>query len=97
MLPLRDLQQMMARDVLAESAGALANLIREDGLPADRRLQVYRNNTIISLTEALKATYPVVAALVGEQFFAHAAKAFIAAHPPREPVVGEGGRPRNRD
>jgi hypothetical protein len=22
---------------------------------------------------------------------------FLAAHPPREPVMGEGARPRNRD
>lgn len=91
MLPLRELQQAVARGILAEQAAPLAGVIREDGLPYDKRLQVYRNNTIISLTEVLKATYPVVGALVGEQFFAFAAKTCIAAHPPRVPRLAEYG------
>jgi Putative DNA-binding domain len=91
MLPLHELQQTIARGILAEQVDPLAGIIREDGLPFDKRLQVYRNNTIISLTEALKATYPVVSALVGEQFFAFAAKSCIAAYPPRVPRLIEYG------
>jgi len=91
MLPLHELQQTIARGILAEQVDPLAGVIREDGLPFDKRLQVYRNNTIISLTEALKATYPVVSALVGEQFFTFAAKSCIEAHPPRVPRLAEYG------
>jgi hypothetical protein len=75
MLPLHELQRTIARGILADAPAPLAGTIREDGLPFDKRLQVYRNNTFISLTEALTATYPVVSALVGERFFAAAAKA----------------------
>jgi len=91
MLPLHELQRTIARGILADEAAALADVIREDGLPFDKRLQVYRNNTFISLTEALKATYPVVSALVGEKFFGAAAKAHIAAQPPRAPRLVEFG------
>jgi hypothetical protein len=91
MLPLRELQQTVARGILADELGALAGAIVEDGIAFDKRLQVYRNNTFISLTEALMATYPVVAALVGEKFFAFAAHNFIAADPPRAPRLAEYG------
>ena len=91
MLPLHELQQTIARGILADEAAALADVIREDGLSFDKRLQVYRNNTFLSLAEALKTTYPVVSALVGEKFFATAAKAHIAAQPPRAPRLAEYG------
>jgi hypothetical protein len=91
MPPLHELQQTIARSILADEAAALAGAIRENGLPFDQRLQIYRNNTFISLCEALKASYPVVSALVGEKFFAIAAKGYIAAQPPRAPRLTEYG------
>lgn len=90
-MQLRELQQSIARGILSGHPEALAAIVREDGLAFGKRLQVYRNNTIISLTEALKATYPVVAALVGENFFAFAAKAFISGEPPQAPRLAEYG------
>src|SRR5262245_36678609 len=91
MLRLHELQQSIARGILTDDTAPLAGAIREDGLRFDKRLQVYRNNTFISLTEALTATYPVVSALVGEKFFAAATKAHIAAQPPRAPRLAEYG------
>ena len=90
-MQLHELQQTIARSILADRPEALAAIVREDGLAFDKRLQVYRNNTIISLTEALRATYPVVAALVGEKFFGFAAKAFISGDPPQAPRLAEYG------
>ena len=90
-MQLRELQQAIARGILADKPEALAAIVREDGLAFDKRLQVYRNNTIISLTEALKATYPVVAALVGEKFFGFAASKFITGNPPQAPRLAEYG------
>ena len=91
MLRLHELQQSIARGILTDDTVPLAGAIREDGLPFDKRLQVYRNNTFISLAEALTATYPVVSALVGEKFFAAAAKSHIAAQLPRAPRLAEYG------
>jgi len=90
-MQLRELQQTIARGILADQPEALAAIVREDGLAFDKRLQVYRNNTIISLTEALRTTFPVVSALVGEKFFGYAAKAFISGHPPQAPRLAEYG------
>ena len=90
-MQLRELQQAIAHSILHGEPEALAAILREDGLACDKRLQVYRNNTIISLTEALTSTYPVVAALVGEKFFGFAARIFILGHPPQAPRLAEYG------
>jgi hypothetical protein len=91
MLPLRELQAAVGAGILGDAPEALRGLVREDGLAFDRRLQVYRNNNFISLTEVLKATFPVVCRLVGEPFFRYAADAFIHACPPRAPCLSEYG------
>lgn len=52
---------------------------------------IYRNNVQISLREALAATFPATQALVGEDFFALAARRFIAAHPPESAVLARYG------
>jgi hypothetical protein len=80
---LRDLQLAFAESVLGEADASLAGRIRGRGLSGRRRLQVYRNNTFASLTEALAAVYPVVKKLVGEEFFGYAARCYVPLHPSR--------------
>jgi hypothetical protein len=58
-----------------------------DGQTAPRRFNVYRNNVIVSLTEALGETFPAVKTLLGEDYFKALAQAFVAAHPPVSPVL----------
>jgi hypothetical protein len=58
-----------------------------------RRFSVYRNNVQHSLTRALATRFPVIEALVGKDFFTAMARVFIAAAPPKNPVLlgwGEG-------
>lgn len=57
------------------------------GRPAGRRFDVYRNNVVVGLSEALAEAFPVVAKLVGEEFFAAMAGVFVRAHPPRTPLM----------
>ncbi len=57
-----------------------------NGTP-DRRFGVYRNNVMVGLTAALQSRFPVVERLVGADFFAAMARAFIAAHPPLSPLL----------
>ncbi|NQV47670.1 MAG: putative DNA-binding domain-containing protein [Rhodospirillaceae bacterium] len=73
------------------AADAAAALIRHDGIAQADRLQIYRNNTFILLTEALADTFPVVKRLVGGEFFDAMAKEFIVAYPPMSPSLLEYG------
>ncbi|NBN79715.1 DUF2063 domain-containing protein [Microvirga tunisiensis] len=66
------------------------------GRPAGRRFGVYRNNVVVSLTESLKATYPAVARLVGEDYFSALARLFIGAHPPVSPILSRYGQEFSR-
>ena len=91
LLSLRDLQAAMAASVLRQADAPLAGVVRTDGLAVEQRLQVYRNNTLISLTAALKETFPTVCQLVDEKFFRYAAHDFIRQHPPRAPRLSEYG------
>ncbi len=78
---LRKLQQAFADAVFTGETTALAQTVRANGLTGPRRLQVYRNNMFVSLTEALRAVFPVVEKLVGNEFFAHAARQYIQTQP----------------
>ncbi len=53
----------------------------------ERRFAVHRNNVVVSLVDALAATFPVLQALVGEQFFRAMARERVLADPPRSPVL----------
>jgi hypothetical protein len=55
--------------------------IREDGLAAAERFQVYRRNTFTNLENALRIDYPVVERLVGGEFFDAMADEYIRGHP----------------
>jgi hypothetical protein len=79
-------QQRVLLDALLgrSDARAAAQLLRQGpGLPAARRLQVYRHNLQGSLCGALAAVYPVVARLVGAAFFDKLACRYGDAHPAR--------------
>lgn len=52
-----------------------------------KRFSIYRNNVAVSLVEALADAYPVVRALVGEDFFRAMAGEFVRRSPPQSPVL----------
>lgn len=62
-------------------------VINPDGIPATKRFDVYRNNVIVSLIDALASRFPVVQTLVGEAFFQAAAREFVVNQPPASPVM----------
>jgi uncharacterized membrane protein YphA (DoxX/SURF4 family) len=83
----------------AEFAAALLNSAA--ALPADiracnrvatsRRFAIYRNNVMVTLIDALADCYPVVNALVGEEFFRTMAREFAGHHFPSSPIMAEYG------
>lgn len=91
MLALAELQSRMRDTVLGGSADGLRGVVTDDRLGHARRLNVYRNNTTLLLCDALATQFPVIAELVGDDFFAHMAKAFVRTHPPQSPCLFEYG------
>jgi len=85
MLALRDVQESLMHGLMRRHGGdAAPSLLRRGSvLSAERRLQVYRNNLFESRIAALTAVYPVVARLVGPDFFRCAARAYIQIFPLR--------------
>ena len=88
-----DGQRAFARALLDPARAVPAGLLGPDGAPAGRRFDIYRNNVVTSLIEALGEAFPVVRAVVGEEFFAAMAGVYVRAEPPRSARLmfyGEG-------
>lgn len=65
--------------------------ICDDHFSSQQRIQIYRNNFIIGLSEVLQATYPLVLALVGKECFKQLARQHILHHPLTEGDVSSYG------
>ena len=62
------------------------------GRPVTGALAVYRNTVIRGAVESLRANYPVVEQIIGEEMFQSVAVDFAATCPPRSPVLATYGR-----
>ena len=82
MSTLRELQSNFRAGVLAQGEAPILPEIIGDGLAPAARLGIYRNHVFTTLTNALKATFPVVCRLVDERFFAYASHEYIRNNPP---------------
>jgi hypothetical protein len=63
-----------------------------NGKAAARRYDVYRNNVMVSLIDALAAIYPAVQRITGIDFFRAMARFHVRATPPTSPLLFEYGR-----
>jgi uncharacterized protein len=52
-----------------------------DGKTVAGRIALYRGNVLAARSKALQAAYPVIAKIVGEEFFGGLARAYMQAHP----------------
>ncbi|MCA0422334.1 MAG: putative DNA-binding domain-containing protein [Proteobacteria bacterium] len=66
-------------------------VVGKDGRPDRRRFAVYRNNVIVSLTDALHARFPVTHDLVGSEFFRAMAQVYVRQSPPQSRLMFEYG------
>lgn len=62
-------------------------LVDPSGRPAGKRFDVYRNNVVVSLIDAMETAFPVIHKLVGDAFFKAMAGVYIRAHPPTTPLL----------
>ena len=91
MAALLDMQEAFARWVSTGQATGVDSLVDGGTICSTSRLAVYRNHFLISLGDALAATFPVVRRLLGDVCFQAAARRFIQASPPRSPCLSEYG------
>ena len=80
-------QEQFAAAILNPEFPVPEGLLQPDGSPATRRFNVYRNNVIVSLVEAISEGFPVVRKLVGDEFFRFMARQFVVANPPDSPLL----------
>ena len=80
-------QDAFAAALLDAGAPAPDGLVAWNGSDPAQRFGVYRNNVVVSLVDALAAKFPVVAELVGEDFFRAMARAHVRGAPPRSRMM----------
>jgi len=87
MKSLHDLQKNFTRALFDGEAACIADEIIADGLTPEERFNIYRNNTFITLSQALAQNYPVLCRLVGQAFFDQMAREYVRTYPPQSPVL----------
>lgn len=83
MIALRDIEERAYRAIMLSATDGLADFIVDDGIPAESRIQVYRNNAQEGFTKTLASSYPVIERLVGKACFRSLARQYMVRHPSR--------------
>ena len=84
-------QEEFARALLDARLALPPGLRAWNGSDPARRFNVYRNNVMVSLSQALASAFPVTCELVGEQFFRAMARQYVRTSPPASPALLEYG------
>jgi len=82
-----DIQGSFAAGLLGLPAELPYSLRASTAARAESGLAVYRNNVTAGLIKVVSTRFPVVRRLVGVESFDAAVRRFIAAEPPRSPVL----------
>lgn len=83
MISLRELQAAFIDGALRDRPAAVCAHILGNGISAERRLAIYRNNAVEGFLKTLAATFPVVLRLSGEDWFRQTGRSYMRAHPSR--------------
>jgi hypothetical protein len=82
MKSLKTLQESLANSVYDNEDTEISELVQSKKIATNERLQIYKDNVLITLYETLKNRYPVVCRLVDERFFKYAVNEYIKLHKP---------------
>lgn len=80
-------QSPFAQAVLDPNMAVPQGLIDPAGRPAGKRFDVYRNNVIVSLLDAMETAFPVIQKLIGAGNFRTLSGHYVRQHPPQTPVL----------
>jgi hypothetical protein len=84
-------QAVFSHRLLTAGSPCPPGLTTWNGSDPGPRFDVYRNNVLVSLVDAMADSCPVVEALVGSEFFRAMAAVFVRAQPPTSPVMAHYG------
>ncbi|MCX2760882.1 DNA-binding domain-containing protein [Vibrio sp. Sgm 22] len=77
---LANVQSEFANALRYQNNGEHCDIV-SDYFTDEQRIQIYRNNFVISLSEVLAATYPLTEMLVGEECFQQMARRHVLSYP----------------
>ena len=80
-----------ARALLDAAAPIPDAVAAADAPTATRRFAVHRNNVVAGLANTLRSRFPATEKIVGKEFFAAMARAFVTEKPPRTPLLAGYG------
>ena len=87
-MPAIDFDEAAFAAALIDSSRPLpADILDAQGIPARERFAIYRNNVVQGLVAALETRFPAVRRVVGEEFFAAAARFYATKTPPASPFM----------
>ena len=84
-------QQDFIAAVLDPERAVPGGITDPKGRPDPKRFNVYRNNVVVGLTDALEEAFPVVRKLVGDEFFRDMGNIFVRQFPPTSPILSRYG------
>jgi hypothetical protein len=82
---------MSLQNLQADFLDSIFTGVSDNLVHPDENLRIYENNIHSNLVNALSDTYPLIRQLLGENFFAVAARDYIAQYPSRSPNLHEYG------
>ena len=91
MRSLAEVQADFAAAIRDPHAAPPAGVVDPAGRSDRRRFATYRDNVAVGLSNALASAFPAVKQIVGDEFFAAMARAYVQADPPRSPVLMDYG------
>ncbi|MDB9856795.1 DNA-binding domain-containing protein [Amylibacter sp.] len=80
-------QAKFTQALLNPEAAIPAGLIDPQGRPAGKRFNVYQNNVIVSLMDAMETAFPVIQKLIGAENFRNLSGLYVRQHPPKNPML----------
>lgn len=90
---LRELQLQFVAALFDANADLVRAQVREDGIDADERVDIYRNNLREGFIKALTLGFPVIERLCGTDYFRQLALEFLSARPSRHGNLHHIGEP----
>jgi len=87
MASLHELQDNFSRAILECNGELITEDVLPDGLTAEERYWIYRNNSYLTLGLALARNFPVLCQLVGQRFFDHMAEEYVKKYPPENALM----------